>query len=58
MLTAATSRLKLLNRHMQMIERVSGAFIVIIGVLLITGTFTILNTFFNRFVPEWLLTYI
>ena len=58
MLTAATSRLKSLNRHMQLIERVSGAFIVIIGVLLITGTFTILNTFFNRFVPEWLLTYI
>ena len=58
MLTAATSRLKSLNRHMLLIERVSGAFIVIIGVLLITGTFTILNTFFNRFVPEWLLTYI
>jgi cytochrome c-type biogenesis protein len=58
MLTAATSRLKLLSRHMQLIERVSGAFIVIIGVLLLTGTFTILNTFFNRFMPEWLLTYI
>lgn len=58
MLTTATSRLKLLNRHMQLIERVSGAFIVIIGVLLLTGTFTVLNTFFNRFVPEWLLTYI
>ena len=58
MLTAATSRLKSLNRHMQLIERVSGAFIVVIGVLLLTGTFTILNTFFNRFVPEWLLTYI
>ncbi len=58
MLTTATSRLKLLNRHMQLIERVSGAFIVIIGVLLLSGTFTVLNTFFNRFVPEWLLTYI
>lgn len=58
MLTAATSRLKLLNRHMQLIERVSGAFILIIGVLLLTGTFTVLNSFFNRFVPEWLLTYI
>ena len=58
MLTAATSRLKLLSRHMQLIERVSGVFIVIIGVMLITGTFTVLNTFFNRFVPEWLLTYI
>jgi len=58
MLTAATSRLKLLNRHMQLIERVSGAFILIIGVLLLTGTFNVLNSFFNRFVPEWLLTYI
>jgi cytochrome c-type biogenesis protein len=57
-LTAATSRLRALNRHMGLIERVSGAFIIIIGVLLLTGTFTVLNTFFNRFVPEWLLTYI
>ncbi len=58
MLTAATSRLSALNRHMGMIERISGAFIVIVGVLLVTGRFTILNTFFNRFMPEWLLAYI
>jgi len=57
-LTAATSRLRALNRYMGLIERVSGAFIIIIGVLLLTGTFTVLNSFFNRFVPEWLLTYI
>ncbi len=36
MLTAATSRLRKLNRYMGLIERVSGAFIVIVGVLLIT----------------------
>jgi cytochrome c-type biogenesis protein len=58
MLTAATDRLRKLNRHMGVIERVSGAFIVIIGVLLLTGTFTILNAYFNRFVPDWLLNYI
>jgi cytochrome c-type biogenesis protein len=58
MLTAATSRLRILNRHMGIIERVSGAFIIIIGVLLVTDTFTTLNNIFNRFVPEWLLTYI
>ncbi len=58
MLTAATDRLRKLNRHMGLIERVSGAFILIIGVLLISGYFTILNTYFNRFVPEWLLNYI
>jgi cytochrome c-type biogenesis protein len=58
LLTAATSRLRTLNRYMGAIERMSGAFIIAVGVLLITGTFTILNTFFNRFVPEWLLAYI
>lgn len=57
MLTAATSRLKKLNRYMGTIERVSGAFIIIVGVLLLTGTFTYLNTIFNRFTPEWLLQF-
>ncbi|MCB0192080.1 MAG: cytochrome c biogenesis protein CcdA [Anaerolineae bacterium] len=55
MLTAATNRLRLLNRHMQLIERVSGAFLIIVGVLLLTGTMTILNTYANRLVPAWLL---
>ena len=55
LLTAATSRLRVLNRHMGLIERVSGAFIVLIGVLLLTGTFTYLNTVFNQYTPQWLL---
>lgn len=55
MLTAATSRLKALNRHMLLIERVSGAFILLIGVLLVTGTMTILNTYANQIVPAWLI---
>ena len=55
LLTAATSRLRVLNRHMGLIERVSGAFIVLIGVLLLTGTFTYLNTIFNQYTPQWLL---
>jgi cytochrome c-type biogenesis protein len=55
MLTAATSRLKKLNRYLPVIERVSGAFIMLIGVLLITGTFTYLNSVFSRFAPEWFL---
>ena len=58
MLTAATSQLRKLNRYMGLIERVSGAFMAIIGVLLVTGTFTVLNSYFNRLVPEWLLQYI
>jgi cytochrome c-type biogenesis protein len=55
MLTAATSRLKKLNRYLPVIERVSGAFIILVGVLLVTGTFTYLNTFFNSITPEWFL---
>ena len=58
MLTAATSRLRKLNRYMGAIERVSGAFIIIIGVLLVTGSFTYLNAIFNSLTPEWLLQYV
>jgi cytochrome c-type biogenesis protein len=55
MLTAATSQLKKLNRHMGMIERVSGAFIILVGVMLLTGTFTYFNTIANQLAPAWLL---
>jgi cytochrome c-type biogenesis protein len=55
LLTAATQRLRSLSRHMPLIERVSGAFLLIIGVLLVTGTMSILNVYANRIVPAWLL---
>jgi cytochrome c-type biogenesis protein len=57
-LTTATNRLRFITRHMATIERVSGAFLILIGVLLLTNTFARLNIFFNRFVPEWLIQYI
>ncbi len=56
MLSAATTRLKKLNRFLPLIERVSGAFIILVGVLLLTGTFTWLNTLANKYTPAWLLT--
>lgn len=55
MLTAATNQLKKLNRHMGLIERVSGAFIILVGVMLLTGTFTYFNTIANQLAPAWLL---
>jgi len=58
MLTAATRRLRQLNRHMLLIERVSGAFIILIGVLLLTGNFTYLNAILNRWTPAWLYEFI
>jgi cytochrome c-type biogenesis protein len=57
MLTAATTRLKKLNPYLGVIEKFSGAFIIFIGVLLITGQFTILNNWANQLVPAWLIEY-
>jgi len=35
-------------------ERLAGALLVVVGVMMVTGTFTTLNTFLLRFTPEWL----
>jgi cytochrome c-type biogenesis protein len=35
-------------------ERLAGGLLVIVGVMMITGTFTTLNTILLRFTPEWL----
>ena len=43
---------------MNAIQEVSGAFMILIGVLFLTNTFAPLSIFFNRFVPEWLIDYI
>jgi cytochrome c-type biogenesis protein len=37
------------------VERVSGAVLIFVGVLMVTDTFQRLNNFFIRFTPEWLL---
>lgn len=57
MLTAATTRLKMLNQYLGMVERFSGLFILIIGYMLITGRFSDLNSWVSQFVPEWLIQY-
>lgn len=60
MLTAATTRLKMLNPYLGIIEQFSGVFIIFVGILLISGQFTVLNGWvnqFERFVPEWITQY-
>ncbi len=47
-----------LNRYVRVVEVVSGVMMVGIGVLLVTGMFTVLNGYFLRFTPEWLLRYL
>lgn len=57
MLTQAVGWLKRLNRHMRAVEVASGLLMVGVGVLLISGTFSMLNSYFIRITPEWLLQY-
>jgi cytochrome c-type biogenesis protein len=57
MLSAAPRQLKRLNRHMLLIERASGAFIILVGVLLLLNAFSYMNLIFSRWAPVWLLEY-
>ena len=58
LLARATGWLKRLNQHMRAVEIASGLLMVGVGVLLITGTFSVLNNYFIRITPEWLLQYL
>ncbi len=40
------------------VEVFAGVVLVAVGVLLLTDTFTALNTFFLRITPEWLQKYL
>jgi hypothetical protein len=37
------------------LEKASGALLVFLGILLLTGTFTMLSAYLTRFTPGWLL---
>ena len=43
------------RRFLPVVEKVSGGLLIILGILLITGSFTILSTYLIRFTPEWIL---
>lgn len=40
---------------MPALEKVSGGILLVVGLLLVTGTFTVLSAYFVRFTPEFLL---
>jgi cytochrome c-type biogenesis protein len=58
LLTRAVGWLRRLNRYMRVVEIVSGLLMVGVGILLISGMFTVLNSYFIRITPEWLLQYL
>jgi cytochrome c-type biogenesis protein len=43
------------RRFLPIVEKVSGVMLLILGLLLATGSFTILSTYLVRFTPEWVL---
>ncbi|MBM0064126.1 cytochrome c biogenesis protein CcdA [Bacillus gibsonii] len=45
------SKLKIMNRWLPTIQRVSGVLMIILGIMLFTGYFRILSAYFARFVP-------
>lgn len=46
--------LRRLNRYAGIFEKVGGAVLVIVGVMMLTGQFTRLATFFFNIMPDWL----
>jgi cytochrome c-type biogenesis protein len=44
-----------LRRWIPVMEKASGGLLLVVGLLLVTGTFTVLSAFFARFTPEFLL---
>lgn len=58
LLTRAVGWLRRLNRHVRAVEIASGLLMVGVGLLLISGMFTVLNSYFIRITPDWLRRYL
>ena len=58
LLTQATALLRRLNKRAHIVQWVSGLFLIGVGVLLLTGKFATLNTFFIELTPEWLVEHL
>lgn len=44
-----------IRRWIPLIEKASGVLLILFGLMLLTGTFTVFTSFLNQFTPEWLL---
>lgn len=58
LLARAVGWLKRLNRYMRIVEIVSGLLMIAVGLLLVSDRFSVLNSYFIRITPEWLLEYL
>jgi cytochrome c-type biogenesis protein len=46
---------KRLRRAIPVLEKVSGGVLIVVGLLLVTGSFTMLSSYFVRFTPDFIL---
>lgn len=46
---------KRMRRAIPVIEKVSGGILIVVGILLVTGSFTMLSAYFIRFTPDFVL---
>jgi cytochrome c-type biogenesis protein len=44
-----------MRRAIPLLEKVSGGILVVVGVLLVSGSFTMLSAYFMRLTPDWVL---
>jgi cytochrome c-type biogenesis protein len=51
----AKSLVKRLGRYSHALELTGGAVLMLVGVLMLTGQFTLMNSYFLRLTPSWLL---
>lgn len=58
LLTRTAGGLKRLNRHIRAVEIGSGLLMAGVGILLVTGKFSLLNSYLIRITPEWLVRYL
>jgi cytochrome c-type biogenesis protein len=58
LLTRSTRAIRRLNRHLNLASLVSGLFLILVGLLLITGLFQRLNSLFLGLTPGWLIEWL
>jgi len=55
-LDSMVTRLKGLNKYLHTIEIISGLILIVVGVLLLTDRFQILNAYFYSLTPQFIFT--
>lgn len=58
LLTRATGFLKRINRRAHVVQKISGVFLIAVGVLLLSGNFSSLNNLFIQLTPDWLINHL